>query len=117
ARTLAPAVRVSCMLSAHTGRQAHTTIPTRRASDLGFDITDVSVTGGTLGPITKVNDTTYTATFTPTAGVDTQTASIQVLASGTGTAAWTDKPGKRDNASNTLSVNEDTLAPAVPVTG
>src|SRR5262249_40203970 len=48
----------------------------------GFDNTSVSVTGGTLSTITKVDDTHYTAVFTPAAGADTQTATIQVVASG-----------------------------------
>src|SRR5262249_12470286 len=50
----------------------------------GFDNADVSVTGGTLSTITQVNATTYTAVFTPAAGVDTQTATVQVVASGSG---------------------------------
>src|SRR5262249_26869724 len=74
----------------------------------GFDNADVSVTGGALSTITKVNATTYTAVFTPAAGVDTQTATVQVVASGSGTSSWTDTLGNPGLASNTLSSTEDT---------
>ena len=81
----------------------------------GFDNADVSVTGGTLGTITQVNATTFTAVFTPAAGVDTQTATIQVVASGTGTSSWTDALGNPGLASNTLSITEDTKPPTVTI--
>jgi hypothetical protein len=48
----------------------------------GFDLADISVSGGTLGAITQSDATHYTATFTPTVGATA--ATIQVLASGTG---------------------------------
>ena len=81
----------------------------------GFDNASVSVTGGTLGAITQVNATTFTAVFTPAAGVDTQTATIQVVASGTGTSSWTDALGNPGLASNTLSITEDTKPPTVTI--
>jgi ELWxxDGT repeat protein len=46
----------------------------------GFDHADVNVSGGTLGTISQTDATHYTATFTPTAGVNTQTATIQRVA-------------------------------------
>src|SRR5205814_634253 len=83
----------------------------------GFDNADVSVTGGTLGTITQVNGTTYTAVFTPTGGADTQTATIQVLASGSRTSSWTDTLGNPGLASNPISITEDTKSPTVTVAG
>src|SRR5205823_5358417 len=59
----------------------------------GFDNADVSVTGGTLSTITQVNGTTYPALLTALPVVDTQTATIQVLASGSGTSSWMDTLG------------------------
>src|SRR5256885_10297915 len=76
-----------------------------------------SVTGGTLGTITQVNATTYTAVFTPTGGADTQTATIQVVASGSGTSSWTDTLGNPGLASQPSSILEDTKAPTVTVAG
>src|SRR5262249_44060562 len=75
----------------------------------GFDNTSVSVTGGTLGPITKVNGSTYPAAFTPTANFE-GTGSVQVVASG-----WTDTAGNPGTASNTVLITEDTKAPTVVV--
>ena len=80
----------------------------------GFDLSDVSVTGGALSNLQPVagDPTHYTAIFTPAAGVNTQTAQIQVLAGG-----WTDAAGNAGTASNTLSITEDTQAPTVVVSG
>jgi len=71
----------------------------------GFDLSDVSVTGGALSNLQPVagDPTHYTAIFTPAAGVNTQTAQIQVLAGG-----WTDVAGNTGTASTTLSIVEDT---------
>jgi hypothetical protein len=73
----------------------------------------VSVSGGTLGAISQSDATHYAAVFTPTAGVDMQTATIQVVASGSGTSQWTDVAGNPGTASNTLSISEDTKPPTV----
>jgi Bacterial Ig-like domain len=77
---------------------------------LGFDNADVSVSGGTLSTISQTDATHYTATFTPMAGV-IEMATIQVLASGTGTSSWTDLAGNPGTASNTFSITEDTELP------
>ena len=81
----------------------------------GFDNSDVSVSGGTLSAVTPdagdPSGKTYKATFTPTAGVDATTATIQLAASGTGTSSWTDAAGNSGTASNTVSISEDTKAP------
>src|SRR5262249_12807604 len=78
---------------------------------------DVSVTGGTLSTITQVNATTYTAVFTPAAGGDTQTATVQVVASGSGTSSWTDKVGKAGRSGNTVVIEEAAKGTKVTVTG
>jgi hypothetical protein len=69
----------------------------------GFDLADVSVTGGALSNLQQVtgDPTHYTAIFTPADGVNAQTAQIQVLAGG-----WTDVAGNAGTASNTLSITE-----------
>ena len=109
-----PTVSLSGATSTLRAGQTDLITLTFSESVLGFDNADVSVLGGTLGTISQTDATHYTATFTPTAGVNNQTATIQVLASGTGTSAWTDVAGNAGTASNTLSITEDTLAP-VPV--
>ena len=78
----------------------------------GFDLSDVSVTGGALSTLQPVagDPTHYTAIFTPAAEVNTQPAQIQMLADG-----WTDVAGNAGTASNTLSITEDTQAPTVVV--
>jgi ELWxxDGT repeat protein len=83
----------------------------------GFDHADVNVSGGTLGAISQIDPTHYTATFTPAAGVNTQTATIQVAASGTGNSSWTDLAGHTGTASNAFAITEDTQQPTVGVSG
>src|SRR5262249_38333445 len=73
----------------------------------GFDNADVSVTNGQRSLITKVDDTHYTAVFTPTGGADSQTATIQVLASGSGTSSLKDTLGTPCLASNTFPTTDD----------
>ncbi|MDR7038072.1 peptidoglycan/xylan/chitin deacetylase (PgdA/CDA1 family) [Methylobacterium sp. BE186] len=78
----------------------------------GFDAQDLSVTGGSLGALTAIDATHYTALFTPVAA-DALSASIQVGASGTGTASWVDAAGNNGSASSVLSLAGDTKAPTV----
>src|SRR5205814_844961 len=83
----------------------------------GGDSAHTSGISGTMRTVSQSNGTTYTAVFTPTSGVDTQTATIQVVASGTGTSSWTDTLGNPGLASNTFSITEDTKGPTVTVAG
>jgi hypothetical protein len=75
----------------------------------GFDLADVSATGGTLSNLQQVtgDPTHYTATFTPTANFQ-GTGSVQVLASGSGAASWTDVAGNAGTASGVFSIAENT---------
>jgi len=68
---------------------------------------DVTVSGGTLGAISGTG-LTRQATFTPTADIDTGTASITVAA-----GSYTDAAGNGGGAGATPSLSFDTLAPAV----
>lgn len=76
---------------------------------------DITVAGGTLGPLTinPLNNKVYTATFTPDAGQQQLAASISV-----GAGTFTDANGL-DNAASTTNVtlSGDTLAPGVTITG
>ncbi|GAB3430014.1 hypothetical protein GCM10027320_09770 [Massilia solisilvae] len=71
---------------------------------------DVVVTGGTLGAISG-SGTTRTATFTPTAGLDSTSASITIAA-----GSYTDAAGNNGGAGTTPSLTIDTLAPTVTIT-
>jgi lysophospholipase L1-like esterase len=116
ADTQPPTVTVSAASPTVNAGQTDTITFTFSEAVSGFDNADVSVTGGTLGAITATADPkVYTAIFTPTTDVDTQTASIQVLASGTGSSAWADAADNPGSASNVVSITEDTKAPGVTV--
>ncbi|MCO5731278.1 Ig-like domain-containing protein [Rhizobium sp. SSA_523] len=70
---------------------------------------DVTVSGGTVSAISG-SGTTRTATFTPTAGIDSGTAKISV-ASG----SFADIAGNINQASKVHSIGYDTAAPTVTV--
>ncbi|MGI9212832.1 MAG: Ig-like domain-containing protein, partial [Methylococcaceae bacterium] len=76
---------------------------------IGFDASDINVTGGTLGTLNGTG-LTRTAVFTPTANTDTLTASINVAAS-----TYTVAIGNNGLASNTLTLTGDTLAPSLTI--
>jgi hypothetical protein len=71
---------------------------------------DVVVTGGSLGAISG-SGLTRTAIFTPTAGVNSGTASISVTGS-----SYTDTAGNGGAGGLSPSLTFDTLAPAAPST-
>ena len=80
---------------------------------MGFTASDVSVSGGTLSGLAAValDPTTYTAVFTPTAGVASANASITV-ASG----SYTDLVGNGGGAGATPAIAIDTLGPTLAIT-
>src|SRR5476649_2975980 len=113
--TVAPTVVVSGASPTLNASQTDLITFTFSEAVIGFDLADLAVSGGTLGAITAVDATHYTATFTPTIGATA--AAIQVLASGTGTSSWTDAAGNPGTASNTFAISENTVAPTVVVSG
>ena len=96
----------------HGGQSA--TITFTFSSDPGASFTwdgtsgDVVVTGGTLSAIAG-SGLTRTATFTPTAGVNSGSASITVAA-----GTYTDAVSNSGGAGTTPSITFDTLAPTAP---
>ena len=74
----------------------------------GFDETDVTVSGGALSNFTKVDDDTYTATFTANDGLD-GTGSVGVI-----DASYTDTSANAGSAGSD-NVDIDTLNPTVTV--
>jgi VCBS repeat-containing protein len=107
---LSPVVVVSAAFQTLKAGQPDLITFTLSKAVTGFDNADVSVSGGTLSTITQLDATHYSATFMPAAGV-MQTATIEVLASGTSTSAWADLAGTPGTASNILSISEDTKLP------
>ena len=77
-----------------------------------FTASDITVTGGTLGPLTG-SGTSYTAIFTPTPNVGTGSASI-----GIASGSFTDTAGNPITASSSLAtpITFDTLCPTVTIT-
>jgi hypothetical protein len=106
--TVAPTVAITSDKDALKINEMATITFTFSEAPTGFDINDVSVTGGELGEITV--DTTdakiYTATFTPTADT-TAAASITV---GTG---YTDAAGNAGGEGTTPTISIDTVAPTI----
>src|SRR5205823_2278292 len=102
--TLVPTTVVSASSANLEAGQSDTLTFAFSAAVTGFDLADVSVTGGTLSNLQPVTGPTRrsTAIFTPTAGVNGQTAQIQVLAGG-----WSDAVGNAGTASNILSITEN----------
>mgnify|MGYP000515278497 FL=1 len=113
--TLAPTLAITSSASAlRVGQTA--TITFTFSEDPGNTFTwdgntgDVVISGGTLGAISG-SGLTRTATFTPTAGLASGSASITV-ASGT----YTDAAGNSGGAGTTPSITIDNLAPTLAIT-
>ena len=68
-----------------------------------FTLADTTATGGTLGTLTEVNATTYTATFTGAANTDINNASVGVIA-----GSWQENNGNPGAAGTTGSFTVDT---------
>ncbi|PIT77757.1 Ig-like domain-containing protein [Limnohabitans sp. B9-3] len=74
----------------------------------GFAAGDITVSGGTLGALTTVDSTHYTATFTPTASAASGTASISVAK-----GSYTGGGGNLGEGASVPSIFLDTLAPTL----
>lgn len=105
--TLAPTVTVTSSVAAvKAGETAQITF-TFSEAPLGFSAAGITTTGGTLsGLAPTANALVYTATFTPTAGIQNTNAGITVNA-----GAFTDATGNASTASVTPPLAIDTLAP------
>ena len=109
--TLAPTVAITSDKSAlKSGETATITFTFSEAPGSTFAAEDIAFSGGTLGDLNGTG-LTRTATFTPTADVNSGSASITV-ASG----SYTDTAGNAGSAGTTPVVNFDTLAPTVTIT-
>ena len=108
--TTAPTLAITSSATAVKAGETATITFTFSETPTGFDNSDIVVTGGTLGTLTG-NGTTRTATFTPTPGIDSTTASITVAANG-----YTDAAGNSGGAGTTPMLTVDTTAPTLAIT-
>lgn len=109
--TLAPTVSItSSRATVHAGETATITF-TFSEAPVGFDLGDISVSGGTLSPLQATgNPAIYTATFTPTDGVALGSATVTV-ASG----SYTDTAGNSGEAGTTPSLAIQTARPTAAI--
>ncbi|OYU30014.1 MAG: hypothetical protein CFE39_15715 [Comamonadaceae bacterium PBBC2] len=82
-------------------------------SSTDFASADVTVTGGTLSNFAG-SGTTYTATFTPTAG--STTSSVVSVASSKFTDALGNQNSDGADANNTVTMTTDTVRPTIAIT-
>ena len=107
--TLAPSVVVSADRDTFKAGETAILTFTFNETPTGFDHADIIATGGTVGPLTATGDSkVFTATFTPTDGVNALSGSVRVTAGGI-----MDANGNLNQASNVLSISGDTRTPVV----
>jgi hypothetical protein len=105
--TLVPTVAITSNVAAVKAGETASVSFTFSELPVGFTATDVVTTGGTLsGLAVSANPLVYTATFTPTAGIQNTSASITIAA-----GAFTDAAGNAATASLTPPISIDTQAP------
>jgi hypothetical protein len=107
--TTAPGITLATSASSPTST---TPIPftatlTETPSGNVFDLSDITVTGGTAGNFSG-SGTSYSFEVTPT--TDNSTITVQVDAS-----KFTDTAGNNSTASNALSINYDSSAPSISI--
>jgi hypothetical protein len=105
--TLAPTVAITSNVTALKAGETATVTFTFSELPVGFTAGDVVTAGGTLGGLTvTANPLVYTATFTPTAGIQNTAASITIAA-----GAFTDAAGNATGGALTPPIAIDTQAP------
>jgi hypothetical protein len=105
--TLAPSVAITSNVAALKAGETATVTFTFSELPVGFTASDVVTAGGTLGGLTvSANPLVYSATFTPTAGIQNTAASITIAA-----GAFTDAAGNAAGGALTPPIAIDTQAP------
>ena len=105
--TTNPSVTITADDTSLKSGQTATVTFTFSEAPTGFDASDITVSGGTLGAVSASSATVYTATYTPVANTQSISGTI-LIAADTFTGS-----GNNNLASNTLSITGDTLAPTV----
>lgn len=105
--TLAPTVTIGSDRAVFKAGEQATVSFTFSELPTGFDAGDIAVTGGVLSNLAVTgNHLVYTATFTPTADIESLAGAISIAG-----ASFVDTQGNASSASNILSVSGDTHAP------
>ena len=109
--TVTPTVAVS--INSTDVNLAHNTATvtfTFSEAPTSFGLSDVTYSGGTLGALTQVNPTTYTALFTAAANTDISTAQVSVTAN-----SWSEVNSNPGSGGSTPTFTVDTVTPTVAV--
>jgi hypothetical protein len=110
--TLAPTLAITSNVSAVKIGETATVTFTFSEAPTSFVAGNITTTGGTLSGLSVTgNPLVYTATFTPTAGLASGSASITVAG-----ANYTDAAGNTGGNGTTPSISIDTLAPTLAIT-
>ena len=108
--TVAPTLLISSHVSTlKIGETASISFSFSEDPLASFDASDITVLGGTLGPLSG-SGLTRSATFTPTAGLASGSASISVAAGG-----YTDAIGNSGSAGSAAAIAIDTVAPTLAI--
>ncbi len=103
-----PGITISASPTSLGGSQTSTVTFTLSEASTDFAIADVTAIGGTLSAFTG-SGTSYSATFTPTAG-STSAGSVTVTAD-----KFTDAGGNENTVSNTVTFTIDTAKPTASI--
>ncbi|MET0265805.1 MAG: Ig-like domain-containing protein [Duganella sp.] len=102
----APSVAITSNVPVANGVTPAVITFTFSEAPVGFSAANVAVSGGSLGAVTATSDPrVFTASFTPTSGVASGSASIAV------TGGYTDLAGNNGGAASIPSLQIDTVAP------
>ena len=109
--TSPPTLAISSSVSAvKVGQTATITFAFSEDPGSSFDSSDITVTGGSISGLSTTG-TTRTATFTPTANIDSTAANITVAANG-----YTDAAGNSGGAGTAPTLTVDTKVPTLTIT-
>lgn len=106
--TTAPTLSISSSAASLKAGETATITFTFSETVSGFNAADISLTGGTLSGFSG-GGLVYSATFTPTAGVNVGTATLSVAA-----GSYIDVAGNAGGAGVGPALSYDTLAPVAP---
>ncbi|MGI9213065.1 MAG: Ig-like domain-containing protein, partial [Methylococcaceae bacterium] len=107
--TLAPSLSISSDKTSLKANETATVTFSFSEIPMGFDVGNIMVNGGTLGPLNGTGQT-RTALFTPTANTNNLNASIDVAAN-----SYIDSVGNTGIVMNSLSLTGDTQAPGLSI--
>ncbi|MDG2520548.1 Ig-like domain-containing protein [Caulobacter segnis] len=105
---VAPSVAITSSAAQLRQGQTATITFTFSETPVGFSAADIVVSGGVLGGLSGSGNV-YTATFTPTDGIDGGSASITIAAN-----SFTDAAANGNSAGLSPSLSFDTRAPTAP---